>query len=208
MGNGGGGGNSFSEFDRSISDDGRYVVFRFGPPTWYPGTQTASDDIFVHDRQTRIDRAGERSLRRLPGKRRQFTFSSISADGRYVAFQSDAPNLVPGDTNGTDDIFVHDRQTRNDRAVSVASDGSQANAGVAIPRSARDGRYVAFTSDAGNLVPGDRTGRTDIFVHDRQTEHDRAGECGLRWFPGKRSDIETPSISADGLLRGFRLGGV
>ena len=69
---------------------------------------------------------------------------SISADGRYVAFMSDASNLVPGDTNGNADIFVYDRQTDSIERVSVASDGTEGNSKSISPSLSADGRYVAF----------------------------------------------------------------
>src|SRR3989442_1497918 len=95
--------------------------------------------------------------------------SALSADGRFVAFQSDATNLAPGDTNGATDVFVRDRQTGMTERVSVASDGTQANNASSYPALSADGRFVAFQSDATNLVAGDTNGATDVFVHDRQT---------------------------------------
>ena len=97
--------------------------------------------------------------------RRNSQRPSISADGRYVAFESDASNLVSGDTNYHPDIFVHDRQTGQTTRVSVASDGTQANGHSFDPSISADGRYVAFGSEADNLVSGD-TGRFDIFVRE------------------------------------------
>jgi WD40-like Beta Propeller Repeat len=81
---------------------------------------------------------------------------SISADGRYVAFDSEATNLVKGDTNNTADVFVRDRLTGTTERVSVASDGAQANAGGTEPGISGDGRFVAFVSVSDNLVPGSR----------------------------------------------------
>ncbi|MBI2327533.1 hypothetical protein HYU92_04410 [Candidatus Curtissbacteria bacterium] len=95
--------------------------------------------------------------------------SSLSADGRFIAFYADASNLVPGDTNGTVDAFVHDRQTGATERISVSSDGNQGNGGSSQPIIAADGRYVAFESAASNLVAGDANGCQDIFVRDRQT---------------------------------------
>ncbi|HAL29388.1 MAG TPA: hypothetical protein DCP20_01540, partial [Coriobacteriia bacterium] len=94
---------------------------------------------------------------------------SISADGRYVAFGSDATNLVADDTNGEIDIFVHDRVTGITERVSVASDGSQGNGALLRPAISGDGRCVAFLSLATNLVPGDTNGLSDVLVHDRVT---------------------------------------
>jgi Tol biopolymer transport system component len=79
---------------------------------------------------------------------------SISGDGRYVAFGSDASNLVPGDTNNETDVFVYDRQTGETTRVSVASDGAQGDRSSSDPDISADGRYVAFASFADNLVPG------------------------------------------------------
>ena len=76
-----------------------------------------------------------------------------------MAFESDATNLVSGDTNGTADIFVHDRQTGTTERVSVATGGSQATGGSFTPAISADGRFVAFHSDATNLVSGDTNGK-------------------------------------------------
>lgn len=95
-------------------------------------------------------------------------YPSISADGRYVAFDSEASNLVSGDTNHSRDIFVHDRQTGQTTRVSVASDGTQGSSGSYDPSISADGRYVAFESGASNLVSGDTNGAGDVFVRDRE----------------------------------------
>jgi len=92
---------------------------------------------------------------------------SLSADGRFVAFTSDATNLVLGDTNGASDVFVRDRQTGTTERASVDSTGGQANAPSWSPFLSSDGRFVAFESGATDLVPGDPNG--GIFIHDRQT---------------------------------------
>jgi len=91
---------------------------------------------------------------------------AISADGRYVAFESSASNLVPGDTNGTLDVFVHDRVTGETTRVSVASDGAQADGRSERATISADGRYVAFESYSTNLVPGDTNAVGDVFVRD------------------------------------------
>lgn len=93
-------------------------------------------------------------------------FSAVTPDGRYVAFNSQATNLVSGDTNPYEDIFVRDRQTGQTTRVSVASDGTQANGGSTWPQISADGRYVTFESEANNLVSGDTNGKPDIFVRD------------------------------------------
>jgi hypothetical protein len=90
----------------------------------------------------------------------------ISADGRYVAFRSYATNLVQGDTNGYADVFLYDRDTGVATRVSVGTAGNQGNNDSVTPAVSNDGRFVAFKSDASNLVPLDTGGRRDIFVHD------------------------------------------
>src|SRR5207247_7550333 len=93
---------------------------------------------------------------------------AISADGRFVAFASYASNLVPGDTNGDADVFVHDRQTGTTERVSVDSAGNEGNGGSGSRAISADGRVVAFASSASNLVPADANGVTDAHGRDRQ----------------------------------------
>ena len=128
---------------------------------------------------------------------------SLSADGRYVAFASSASNLVTGDTNGTSDVFVRDRQTGTTTRVSVDSSGTQGNNSSPEPSFSADGRYVAFTSQAGNLVTGDTNGRADVFVHDRQTAKTTRVSP---YVAGDQSDLgsDSPSISGDGRFVAFR----
>jgi len=92
---------------------------------------------------------------------------SISADGRFVAFQSSASNLAPGDTNSDIDVFVHDRSTVTTERVSLASSGTQGNASSYDPSISSDGRFVAFYSFATNLVASDTNGFRDVFLRDR-----------------------------------------
>jgi len=95
--------------------------------------------------------------------------ASISADGRFVAFEADATNIVPDDTNGAQDIFVRDREAGVTVRVSVASDGAEANGWSHEPSISGDGRYIEFSSSASNLVPDDTNDIQDIFIHDMQT---------------------------------------
>ena len=108
-------------------------------------------------------------------------FPSISGDGRYVAFESEASNLVAGDTNGGGDVFVHDRQTGATTRVSVSSTGEQADNSSGAAAISGDGRYVAFYSYASNLVAGDTNGMVDIFVHDRQTGANMLASLLIFW---------------------------
>lgn len=92
---------------------------------------------------------------------------AVTATGRYVAFESDASNLVAGDTNGRKDVFVRDTIAKKTTRVSVGAGGSQGNGQSQDPSISDDGRYVAFSSGASNLVAGDSNGAFDVFVHDR-----------------------------------------
>src|SRR5688500_4164002 len=95
--------------------------------------------------------------------------TGVSADGRFVAFYSFASNLVPGDTNGHPDVFLRDRQTGSTTLVSRGYDGSPANGMSLDPSISADGNYVAFLSNAENLVLGDDDGSADAFVYNRLT---------------------------------------
>lgn len=152
----------------SISADGRFVAFVSGASNLVSGDTNNTDDIFVRDQQT-----GQTSRISVASNGTQGDNYSddlaISADGRYVAFESRASNLVNNDSNGYLDIFVHDRQTGQTSRVSVASDGTQGNNPSSRPAISADGRYILFESGASNLVSGDTNGVTDVFIHDRQT---------------------------------------
>lgn len=91
-----------------------------------------------------------------------------SSDGRYLAFHSNATNFAPADTNGEEDIFLHDRQTGRTNRISMSSAGAQGNDYSSDPQISADGNYVVFESRATNLVPGDTNHSPDIFLHDPQ----------------------------------------
>jgi len=94
-------------------------------------------------------------------------YPALSADGRFVAFVSWASNLVPGDTNDEEDVFVRDRRTGKTERVSLGPNGIQGNGdsgGIYTPALSTDGRFVAFDSEASNLVPGDTNNWQDVFV--------------------------------------------
>jgi Tol biopolymer transport system component len=161
--------------DADISDDGRFVAFRSYATNLVDGDTNGFSDVFVHDRTTgTTQRVSVGPM--VEGSATQSNgwsgYPSISADGRYVAFESDATNLVDGDTNNTNNIFVYDRQDGTTDLVSINSSGIQANSWSGYPSISADGRYVAFESDATNLVDGDTNNTHDVFVHDRDTNND------------------------------------
>lgn len=150
----------------SMSADGRHVAFLSDSPALVPGDANGQQDIFVRDLS-----AGTTALASVSSSGVQANgFSSnqtLSSDGRYVAFMSGASNLVPGDTNGMPDVFVHDMVSGETTRANVSSAGAQANGySGGLPRISTDGRYVAFHSLAANLVPGDTNGESDVFVRD------------------------------------------
>jgi hypothetical protein len=163
-------GNSSSVNAIASSADGRYVAFSSYASNLIPNDTNGNQDVFVRDRQTGqtqiVSVASDGSQGNAPSG---YSVVSISDDGRYVAFYSAASNLVPNDTNGQSDAFVHDRQTGQTQRISVATDGTQGNGFSGLDDLSANGRYVVFTSAASNLVSGDTNGVLDVFVHDRQT---------------------------------------
>lgn len=149
----------------NINSDGRFVVFYSFAPDLVSGDSNGSADVFVHDRQTgdttRVSVASDGTQGNNGSYR-----SDISEDGQFVAFDSDASNLVLGDTNNYQDVFVHDFQTGETIRASVSSDGTQGNDISRDPAISYDGRFIAFESLASNLVPGDSNSTWDVFVHD------------------------------------------
>ena len=154
----------------SLSRNGQFAAFCSRASDLVPDDTNGTPDVFVRDltkgETTRVSLSNSGSQTSGGCSR-----SALSADGRFVAFRSAAPDLVDGDSNGAADVFVRDRQTAQTTRVSVSSSGRQADgasggSGVAI---SDDGRLVAFDSGATNLVAEDTNGASDVFVHDRQT---------------------------------------
>jgi Tol biopolymer transport system component len=164
----------------SISADGRFVVFDSDATNLVAGDTNERDgapvdDVFVHDRHTsvttRVSIATDGTLGDdgTPQGDDDSGDAAISADGRLVAFESSATDLVAGDSNSVIDVFVHDRELGTTRRVSVATGGTQSDGASADPAISGDGRFVAFRSEAANLVMNDTNLATDVFVHDLQT---------------------------------------
>jgi Tol biopolymer transport system component len=151
----------------SISADGRFVAFESGASTLVAGDTNGFYDVFVHDRQLGTTERVSVATGGVQGNGHSAN-ASISAEGRFVAFESYATNLVVGDTNGTGDVFVHDRQSGTTERVSVATNAVEGNHMSFMPSISADGRFVAFSSAASTLVTGDTNGLEDVFVRDRQ----------------------------------------
>jgi len=189
----------------AISADGRFVAFVSSASSFDVDTDP-DFDVFVKDRLTSaIERVNVASggTQSAPGL--DSRLPSITPDGRFVAFFSAAANLVPGDTNGATDLFVHDRLTGVTERVDVASDGSQANQGAAgdkAPAISADGRLVAFTSRSSNL-PATYNGHDQIFVRDRLAGVTQQITIGVDGHTGN-SDSDNASISGDGRFVAFQ----
>jgi len=184
----------------SISADGRYVAFESDASNLVGGDE-GFRDIFVYDRSTHKTRRVSISSAGQQGNGYSY-LPSISADGRYVAFYSDASNLVAGDTNNATDVFVYDRKTHKTRRVSVTSAGQQGNGDSLYPSISADGRYVAFHSYASDLVAGDANNKTDVFVYDRSKHRTRRVSVTAGGQEGNGNSFY-PSISADGRYVAF-----
>jgi uncharacterized repeat protein (TIGR01451 family) len=180
-----------------ISADGRFVTFYSAANNLVTGDTNSSNDVFVHDLTTHqttrvsVDNAGVQVIG-------DSFLPDISADGRFVVFESDAPNLVAGDTNLVLDIFAHDRQTHQTTRVSVDSAGLQGNSASATPAISADGRFVAFNSSATNLVAGDTNVKWDFFVRDRQNQQTTRVSVDSAGVQGNGDSVNKIDISADG----------
>jgi hypothetical protein len=175
-----------TEFDFcsvAISGDGRFVAFNSEARNLapLPYGDNGERDVFVRDR---VKGTTERVSVSSAGAEADYgvgDYVEISADGRFVTFDSEASNLVAGDTNNTRNVFVRDRMKGTTEPVDVSNTGAQATGcnycDAALAPISADGRYVAFTAEATNLVPGEPTivldgnrygGQSDVFVRDRK----------------------------------------
>ena len=201
VGPGGVQGNADSGGGVAVSADGRFVAFGSYASNLAAGDSNGVSDVFVRDRQagvTELVSVGQGGVRGNGFS----DYPAISADGRYVAFLSGASNLVPGDTNGVVDLFVRDRRARRTVRASVATGGAQADAEARFPAISPGGRYVAFSSFAANLTPGDANGTVDVFLRDLATGRTERVAVGLGGAVANGfSDF--PSISAEGRFVAF-----
>lgn len=175
-------------FDPALSGDGRFVAF-----VHHDGE---SQQVYVFDRLGLALELVSQSSGGAQGDDPSYA-PSISRDGRYVAFASTADNLVAGDSNDKDDVFVRDRLAGTTVRVSVSSGGGEGNDDSAEASIAADGRYVAFASKAENLVQDDDNGKSDVFVRDMLTGVTERISLNPQ---GGEVDKESwqPDLSADG----------
>jgi Tol biopolymer transport system component len=194
-------GNGASSF-ASISNDGDDVAFYSLATNLVPGDTNGVADIFVADIDAGTIERVSVATGGAQANGASYQGSPISANGRYVAFASDATNLVVGDTNGARDIFVRDRVMGTTERVSVDSIGTQGNGASYEPAIDNTGRYVVFSSDATNLVLNDTNGVRDVFIHDRVTGATERVSVHTNGLQGNNTSF-APSISGDGRFVGF-----
>ncbi|MFZ6003278.1 MAG: hypothetical protein ACOYXM_05025, partial [Actinomycetota bacterium] len=181
-----------------VSGDGHHVTFTSSASNLVPSDTNGTSDVFVRDLDTGTTELVSVTAGGAAGGGAS-NGSSISSTGRFVVFNSAAPNLVSGDTNGTLDVFVRDRQLGTTELVSVSGAEALANSLSGWGSATPDGRFIAFHSYASNLVPGDTNGAPDIFVRDRQlgtTERVSVSTAGSQ----ATATSQMARISADGSL--------
>jgi hypothetical protein len=178
-------------YPATISDNGRFVAFTSDATNLVPDDTNAATDVFVLDRRTDRIRRVDVTSTGAEANNRALTLQRISGNGRAVTFVSAASNLVPGDTNDSDDIFVHDLRSATTERVSIGPDGRQAIAlGERGSVISDDARLVAFTAVGLDPANPDRSG---VYLHDRRTHRTRP-------VPGPPlpSDAVLGTLSGDG----------
>ncbi len=187
----------------SVSADGRFVAFDSRATNLVSNDAPAFGDVFVRDMQT----GAIELISFVPATGAPASGESrspvISADGRFVVFESDAPNLVPGDTNNFTDLFRYDRQTDTLVRVSVADDESQSDESSFAPSISDDGQRVAFNSSATNLVLNDTNLSNDIFVRDVGLGTTVRANLGAGASQGASGAAGRPVISGSGRYVAF-----
>jgi Tol biopolymer transport system component len=156
----------------ALSGNGRFIAFHASSANLVPGDTNGVEDVFVRDRRSGVTRRVSVTSKGLQGNAASAE-PAISPDGRFVAFHSQASNLVPGDTNDADDVFVHDLRLRTTRRISVSSAGLQGDRESGWPAMSPDGRFVVFCSWATNLVARDTNGSSDVFLYDLRSRTTR-----------------------------------
>ena len=195
-------GNYNSE-EPAISGDGTVIAFVSYATNLVPNDTNERPDVFVRDREAgTLERvnvsSNEQEASGYPGT----TDVDLSEDGRFVAFSSEAANLVVGDANQAQDVFVRDRETGVTERVSVSSLGTEGGRESFSPSISGDGRFVAFASRAPNLVESDTNGAMDVFVHDRATGVTERVSVTSREGQTKHGSY-APSISSAGNVVAF-----
>ncbi len=179
-----------------ISSDGRYVLFSSSAINLTPGDNSLFGlNVFLRDRASNATILVSANHDGTGGGNGNSISATLSSNAQYVAFESEASDLLPGDTNGVSDIFVRDLQAGTNILVSVAADGGIANGASTDPVMTPDGRWVAFISAATNLVAGDTNGIPDVFIRDLVAQTTTLVSVGAN---GANSMMDTVAITPDG----------
>jgi Tol biopolymer transport system component len=185
----------------SISGDGRFIAFRSTATNLVSDDGNLIEDIFVRDRQLATTVRASVASSGVQADAASWS-PVISGDGRAVVFTSDATNLVGDDTNGLADVFVRDLLTGTTVRASVGTGGVQGNGASGSPAISANGRWVAFVSEAKNLVPGDSTVWQDVFVRDMLTGKTELADLSTTGVQGNFG-ADQPALSADGRFVAF-----
>jgi Tol biopolymer transport system component len=191
-------------FDAAIAADGRHVAFATSA-TNLGGDPTASSDILVKDLVSGTLVPASLTDADMPTDGNSM-YASISGDGRYVAFQSDANNLSGDDVDTVTNVYVRDMVAGTtefvSRAGSSASDGG--TAGSRYPSISRDGRWVAFESDANNLSTDDSDVVINVYLRDTLNDTtELVSRAGSTPNDGGNGFSESPDVSGDGRYVAF-----
>ncbi|MBC7820098.1 MAG: PD40 domain-containing protein [Planctomycetaceae bacterium] len=190
-----------------ISANGRFVVFNSYSKNLVPGDDPTpivqEADVFLRDLQAGTTERVSVNIAGVEGDNDSQHPASISADGRYVAFPSYSTDLVNGDSNGKIDVFVRDRTAGTTERVSVNSAEVQGNGHSDIAAISPDGRFVAFSSSATDLVANDTNGKADVFVRDRLNGTTVRVSLSLPAGTQPNGDSIVTAISAGGRLVAF-----
>jgi len=176
----------------SLSNDGQIVAFYSWANNLIATDKNGMGDVFVHDRMSgttervSVDSAGK-------GGNGYSLLPALSSDGSVVAFESGADNFVANDSNGFDDVFVRDRNAGTTAVASMSALGAIGDGYSANPAITADGRFVAFASYAGDLIPGDTNGQGDVYALDRSVNQDASWNNYGAGFPGT---LGIPSLTA------------
>lgn len=192
-------------FQPVISADGRHVAFQSAGANLVPGDTNGAVDVFVRDLDAGTTRLASVNAAGTGSGNGASHHPALSADGRIVAFESDASDLVAGDANGATDVLVRDLQAGVTRLVSVNTAGTgSGNGGSSTPTLSADGSRVAFDSNASDLVPVDTNGSPDVFVRDLPAGPTRLVSVNQAGTDGGDSSSVRPYLTASGRFVAFQ----
>jgi Tol biopolymer transport system component len=186
---------------RGVSHDGRYVVFASVGTNLHPSDTESWGDIYVRDRVAGTTELISVLMDSTPSIHNCLQ-ASISADGRFVAFDGGDPNFVPGDTNASGDVFVRDRLLRTTTLVSVSDSGEIGNFSSFSPSISADGRKVAFLSYATNFHPSPTGNHLHVYLRDLDAGKTIAIDLNP-WGRLGDDNVMEATLSADGSTVAF-----